>query len=127
MIGCNAVRGVDGRIYPWGNQSPAGDLAQFTGCSGDTVPIASFSPAGDSWVDAVDMAGNVWEWVADWYGEYPDTSQTNPTGPAGDRKVLRGGSWNNNQRDLRAAYRGDVSPVIRNYYVGFRCALVPGN
>lgn len=62
-----AARGNDGRIYPWGNEAPTCDLAQFGGCGGGLVQVGSYSPAGDSWVSAADMAGNVWEWVADWY------------------------------------------------------------
>jgi len=139
-----ATRGNDGRLYSWGNAfdcqlTNADDetiLDSYVvpggpGCDGydRTAPVGSFSPAGDSWVGAADMAGNVWEWTADWYGDYPDSRQTNPTGPAtGNVRVLRGGSWFNNQRSLRAANRFNVGfPAYRINLVGFRCVLAPGS
>ncbi|MEZ4644004.1 MAG: SUMF1/EgtB/PvdO family nonheme iron enzyme [Chloroflexota bacterium] len=102
-----AARGDDGLFYPWGNQWD-GTLANFcdTNCTYDwhdpdvndgyalTAPVGSYTPGGDSWIGAADMAGNVWEWVDDWYGAYANTSQTDPSGTeSGDYKVLRGGSW----------------------------------
>ncbi|RMD96907.1 MAG: TIR domain-containing protein [Bacteroidetes bacterium] len=137
-----AARGDDGRIYPWGNKFDGSRVNYCdTNCTYDwrdanqndgyatIAPVGSFSPAGDSWVDAADMAGNVWEWTADWYGDYPDSPQTNPTGPAtGTFRVLRGGSWFNFRRYLRAASRYVVNPVVRIYsVVGFRCVLAPGS
>ena len=74
------ARGTDGRLYPWGDDLPTCDLAQFRGCDGGTVSVGSF-PDGSSWVGAMDMAGNGWEWVSDWYGPYTTTAATNPTGP----------------------------------------------
>jgi formylglycine-generating enzyme required for sulfatase activity len=125
-----AARGDDGRLYPWGNELPTCDLAQFSGCGSLTVPVGSFSPAGDSWVGAADMAGNVWEWVADWYDSdyYEISPADNPTGPAsGDYKVLRGGSWNRNPIYLRVATRVNADPDLRPGNFGFRCAVPPGN
>lgn len=121
-----AARGTDGRLYPWGNESPTCALAQFDDCDGNTVAVGSFSPAGDSWVGAADMAGNVWEWVADWYNEdtYENSPSNNPSGPeSGQYKVLRGGSWHGNTVYLRSANRFDVAPDNRYNNVGFRCVL----
>jgi formylglycine-generating enzyme required for sulfatase activity len=85
-------------IYPWGNNPPTADLMNFNNTVGDTTTVGSY-PKGASPVGASDMAGNVWEWVYDWYDEYYYNSSPsrNPKGPStGSYRVLRGGSWNNN-------------------------------
>lgn len=72
------------------------------------------------------MSGNVWEWALDWFGPYSEGSANNPAGPlSGQRKVLRGGSWNSDPQVLRAAFRNDGYPVIRLNFIGFRCASSP--
>ncbi len=124
-----AARGTDGRLYPWGEETPTCERAQFNGCGGRTVAVGNL-PAGNSWVEVADMAGNVWEWVADWYdSDYYDTSPSeNPTGPtSGDYKVLRGGSWNSSPVYLRVAYRNYNNPGSRYADIGFRCVVPPGN
>ncbi len=118
-----AARGTDGRTYPWGEWIDC-DHAQYGGCGGGTVPVGS-KPKGASPYGALDMAGNVWEWVADWYdsGYYGTSPETNPKGPAsGDSRVLRGGSWRSNEALVRAALRGRSSPGDARGSVGFRCA-----
>jgi formylglycine-generating enzyme required for sulfatase activity len=138
-----AARGPsgDGRRYPWGDQPPEGDLLNFADRNRDmdgadkstddgyqfTAPIGSY-PKGASPYGVLDMAGNVWEWVADWYDEtyYARSPRSNPTGPtSGQFRVLRGGSWNNVAWLVRAAAReGDV-PGNRIDFIGFRCVRSP--
>jgi formylglycine-generating enzyme required for sulfatase activity len=118
--------GKDGLKYPWGN-----DITQQNANYGGnkwkgTSPVRSY-PA-NAW-GLYDMAGNVWEWAADWYdegyyGTLPlDKPADDPRGPqSGEVRVLRGGSFGCVvSRDLRAAYRFRVEPDGRNYYIGFRC------
>ena len=91
-----AARGTDGRLYPWGNTPPDKNLANFDDNIWDVVAAGSY-PAGASPYGALDMAGNVWEWTADWFGSdyYSQSPTQNPTGPeTGTKRVLRGGSWN---------------------------------
>jgi formylglycine-generating enzyme required for sulfatase activity len=117
-----AARGTDGRRYPWGDGwEPAkanGDMSVRT-----TRPVGSY-PGGVSPYDAHDMAGNVWEWVADWYDKdyYKNSPERNPMGPApAEHGVLRGGSWTYAPFGLRPAVRVDSTPDHRLNDVGFRC------
>ncbi|MBN1287994.1 MAG: formylglycine-generating enzyme family protein [Anaerolineae bacterium] len=117
-----AARGPAGNVYPWGDEAPTCDLANYYGCVDDTTPVGSY-PGGASWVGALDMSGNVWEWAADWYGAYPEDDQLNPTGPAdGSARVARGGSFGNGRWFVRAAVRSADTPVILYNYWGFRAA-----
>jgi formylglycine-generating enzyme required for sulfatase activity len=135
-----AARGTDQRAYPWGaglsearaNYNGSGDpyddgstpVGFYDGRLHPSPPFQTMdspSPYG-----AYDMAGNVWEWVADWYGAdyYSVSPSANPPGPSsGSYRGLRGGAWVNDSIDLRSAYRGDTSaPEYRYRGVGFRCA-----
>jgi len=117
-----AARGTEGRIFPWGSDAPTCEQAQFRACSGRTVPVGSLLD-GASWCQALDMAGNVWEWVSDWYGGYSSGRRVNPTGPSfGERRVLRGGSFHFVPYSMRGTNRNSHRPDFTNYSSGFRCA-----
>jgi len=126
-----AARGTRGLIYPWGNTFYSARLNCWEDRCYDgyayTAPVGSF-PSGASPYGALDMAGNVWEWVADWYdsGYYAHSPSRNPTGPAtGKIQVLRGGSWLCDWRRVRAAKRSAGPPGSRYDVIGFRCVVAP--
>jgi serine/threonine-protein kinase len=121
-----AAHGADGRTYPWGEGI---DPQKATYNAKDTTQVGSF-PTGASPYGAADMAGNVFQWVADWYDEkyYTNSPDQNPTGPeSGTLRVLRGGSWNNNEIGLRSSLRGKDDPAKGFADVGFRCAISPAS
>jgi len=129
-----AARGAsDTRAYPWDDAAPTCALANFspnetTTCVGDTSAVGSY-PAGASPYGALDLAGNVWEWVNDWYnGSYYSSSPgSNPPGPStGSERVLRGGFWDSYDNYLRAANRHNDYPTNVNTIFGFRCVAAPG-
>ncbi len=120
-----AARGPEGRKYPWGNDFDAGLVNSSASDDGydRTAPVGAF-PEGASWIGAMDMAGNVWEWVNDWYGSdyYATSPSENPIGPQNkSSKVLRGGSWGIEGSTLRTANRFHFLPDIRVIKYGFRC------
>ena len=121
-----AARGTDGRTYPWGNQEPTPNLANYGVIQGDATAVGSYTE-GASPYGVLDMAGNVWEWVADWYGADYYASQSgweNPQGPqAGEGRVLRGGSWYYFEYGLRSASRYWDVPTYTGSNGGFRCVL----
>jgi serine/threonine-protein kinase len=122
-----AARGLDNRIYPWGNQAPTYEVANYQGYQVSTSPVGSF-PKGASSFGVLDMAGNVWEWVSDWYGHdyYARSLLINPRGPdTGATKVVRGGSWFNIDRHLKVSYRSYSNPATRTANLGFRCVVDP--
>jgi iron(II)-dependent oxidoreductase len=88
------------------------------------APVGSF-PSGASWCGALDMAGNVGEWTADWIGSYTIEPQVNPTGPTGqgDKKVLKGFSWYAFPLQVRSANREPAFPESGGAYNGFRCVM----
>ncbi len=90
--------------------------------------LSEIDPGEVSLYGALDMAGNVWEWVADWYsGAYYSASpSSNPLGPdTGEYRVLRGGAWNRYENDVRSAYRKRLNPDDTHYNIGFRCSRSP--
>ena len=132
-----AARGENASVYPWGDTFD-GSLVNFcdTNCTfddgnksfndgfADVAPVGSY-PSGKSVYGALDMAGNVWEWVADWYGArfYSNSPFSNPLGPAsGQYRVLRGGSWYSNINFVRSADRLGHPPTNSDFFIGFRCS-----
>jgi formylglycine-generating enzyme required for sulfatase activity len=101
-----AARGNDGRTYPWEGEFDA-SKCNVEETVGDTTPVGIY-PAGASPYGVMDMAGNVWEWCADWFAEdyYKQADNRNPTGPdKGQLRVWRGGSWLDLHDPARAASR----------------------
>jgi formylglycine-generating enzyme required for sulfatase activity len=136
-----AARGTDERRYPWGNEFD-GTLLNYCDAQCEhnhtdetyddgfpvTAPVGSY-PAGASPYGALDMAGNVWEWVADWFAQdyYAVSPAENPQGPdEGIHRVVRGGSWFTDDIGSRVANRFDTAPVTYYSLLGFRCVLVTG-
>jgi formylglycine-generating enzyme required for sulfatase activity len=124
------ARGPDQWRYPWGNQfdGTQSNHCGDTNCQqkwaddsvddghANTAPVGSY-PGGASWCGVLDMAGNVSEWIGDWYGGYSSAARLNPMGPeTGDYKVLRGGGWSNDQVGIRSANR--MSPLPTEYWRG---------
>ena len=112
-----AARGAsDTRVFPWGDATPTCALANFrnnSNCVGDTGAVGSY-PAGVSPYGALDMAGNVWAWVNDWYDNtyYGVSPGSNPSGPAPwSMKVQRGGSWDYVPWNLRWRTASDDLPT----------------
>jgi formylglycine-generating enzyme required for sulfatase activity len=137
-----AARGPEARWYPWGDR-PDGTRLNYCDANGpldhadenandgyaDTAPVGSYTQ-GASWCGALDMVGNVWEWVWDWYGFYP--SEANPSWLASDMedRVLRGGSWDTDGDHARCTFRNWLDPAKSHDSVGFRCvvsAFPPGS
>jgi formylglycine-generating enzyme required for sulfatase activity len=122
-----AARGTDGRVYPWGNNDPTSLFLNFNGLLRDTSKVDSFSK-GASFYGALNMAGNVWEWVADWYDSvyYRSSPTSNPLGSdMGSFRVRRGGSWDDylGGDDVRSTYRDKGVPSSTSLNnVGIRCA-----
>ena len=134
-----AARGPESLIFPWGDTF---DLTRLNFCDTNcekfwktedydtgysdgyskTAPVGSY-PEGASWCGAMDMAGNVWEWVVDWMGPYTEFHQTDPTGPeSGTIKVIKGGAWCNAPPVFPSARRWNYAPLGSGFNVGFRCA-----
>jgi formylglycine-generating enzyme required for sulfatase activity len=142
-----AARGSDGRRYPWGNEPPS--EKRLNACGPEcvafgkrelgrewpaiyeaddgwvtTAPVGSY-PAGASPFGALDMAGNVWEWTADWRDDYPASAVADPHGPAtGSGRIQRGNGWHAHRAvDVRAAARDAGDPAVPTNSTGLRCTV----
>jgi formylglycine-generating enzyme required for sulfatase activity len=127
-----------GKRFPWGDEDPDGTQCNFADRNTNyswsdknvddgyqyTAPVGSYTP---NRYGLYDMAGNVWEWCADWYDRnyYSSSPRENPPGPAsGKYRVLRGGSWRGDPLDMRVACRDGLDPDDFDYVVGFRCSQI---
>ena len=124
-----AAKGAIGTIYPWGDEFECEGGNFWEPCSlcddgySGPAPVESF-PLGASWCGAMDMAGNVWEWVGDAYNEHSIYYQANSTSQHSEElRVLRGGSWGYCPAFLRTTYRYAVTPDANYLAVGFRCVV----
>ncbi|MBN1451681.1 MAG: SUMF1/EgtB/PvdO family nonheme iron enzyme [Anaerolineales bacterium] len=122
-----AQGGLKVQVYPWGYQEPVCEQgvyngAQHSNCGERTVSVGSF---GENGYGLYDMAGNVWEWVNDWYDAYPGGDESASSDFGRTYRVLRGGSWKDNESFLRTASRGRYNPTSVFNNIGFRCALSP--
>ncbi|MGH7166608.1 MAG: formylglycine-generating enzyme family protein [Nitrospiraceae bacterium] len=123
-----AARGTEGNLFPWGKATPTPELAVFGKYHVHEIPLVaavSSKEEGRSPYGLYHMAGNVAEWVQDWFGfdYYAIMPERNPPGSTEGRyKVVRGGSWKSKPHMLRAATRGGAFPEDRTAMIGFRCA-----
>ena len=124
-----AARGYTDRTWPWGNamEPYANTSAAEDGYENQLAPVGSF-PKGKSYYGALDMAGNVWEWTADWYSDvyYFRSAKRNPPGPdVGSWRVIRGGSWIDALPRCSTTFRFYLYPRLKTSFVGFRLAKTP--
>jgi len=123
-----AAKGTADRRFPWGNVEPTNKHLNFNQQwigEKTLMPVGSYE-LGKSPFGVYDVAGNVWEWVNDWYDAkyYEKSPAKNPTGPeTGTKRVLRGSGWQNETPTVRIFTRVDSDPTIRNESTGFRCAM----
>lgn len=151
-----AAKGSEGRVFPWGNNweptrangvsywagrdfatpeeakawwgDAGAEISQTKGIQGIlTMPVTALEQSATP-TGLMHMAGNVWEWIADWYDPnyYATSPDRSPKGPeTGEYKVLRGGAWLNHRHLLRTTARDGSRPTMRNHGTGFRCARDP--
>lgn len=121
-----SARGTDRQTYPWGNSKPTSSKANFGSSNRYTTPVG-YHPEGMSPYGAFDMAGNIWEWVYDFYSEnyYSKSALSEPYGAKEGRfHGTRGGAWSSYEPDLRTSNRGYSNPKAFERDLGFRCALI---
>jgi formylglycine-generating enzyme required for sulfatase activity len=118
-----AARGTDGRLFPWGNEWPDEMRCNFDNHVGDTTPVGQFNPRDESLYGCADMAGNVLEWTHSLFVQYPYNPRDGREAPWIDDRVLRGGSFESDERGLRCASRCTFNPYNHLAFVGFRVVV----
>jgi formylglycine-generating enzyme required for sulfatase activity len=120
-----AARGPEGNIYPWGNASPNCDLANIANCVRKTTSVKEY-PQGQSYYEALDMSGNAYEWVADWYSPtyYGESPADDPLGPdSGKRRSVRSTAFDSPAYESESARRFSTKPDDSRPNLGFRCVV----
>jgi formylglycine-generating enzyme required for sulfatase activity len=120
-----AARGPKGNIYPWGDETPSCDLGNFDNCVGEKTNVIDY-PDGKSYYGSLDMAGNAFEWVADWYdaGYYNNSPKENPSGPEdGTARSVRSSSFESNADQMAIVVRNAEDPQNHRTDLGFRCVV----
>lgn len=120
-----SARGLSANTYPWGNDVPACDILNFGNCSGRTSEVDAFAN-GASFYGLYDMAGNVFEWVNDWYDQayYQNSPQANPTGPeSAQYRAIRSSSYESDPDQAASAIRHYGAQAYHSRDLGFRCVV----
>ena len=123
-----AARGTDGQRYPWGDPEPDETRCNYgkSRAAGGQMEVGRYSPEGDSPYGCVDMAGNVLEWTSSLLFDYPYDAEDGREDPnSRDARVVRGGGFFDNARDVRSANRNYGNPETRLSYIGFRVVASP--
>lgn len=119
------ARGPEGNVFPWGDSAPACDLLNYGGCVGKTSRVEEH-PAGLSYYEALDLAGNAFEWTGDWYDPlyYQNTPSQDPPGPdMGEKRSVRGSGFSSPESALPSSSRFSLAPDKFSPDLGFRCVV----
>ena len=120
-----SARGPDGNLYPWGSNAPVCNILNFNNCVGKITNTTAY-PDGQSYYHALDMEGNVFEWVADWYNAlyYKTSPAQDPQGPdAGQLRSVRSSSYKSKADEIPASTRRSDGPNSHRRDLGFRCVV----
>lgn len=126
-----ATGGDEGRPFPWGREEPepmraaydcTGDGSAAQDCTSSDILDVGSKPAGAGRWGHQDLAGNVWEWVLDWYRAYPPIARDYADVTTSDYRTIRGSGWASEAADLRSPIRYNSAPTARRSEFGFRCA-----